>query len=425
MDSNNLVALLNDEKKETRLSALSDIKKKTDSGELARPQKTKNVNNHIHTTYSFSPYSPTKAIYMAYKSGLLTAGIMDHDSIGGAVEFIEAGRIMGLATTIGIETRVDMSKTALSGRRINNTDQDSIAYAALHGVPHQYINALSGYFALFRKNRNKRNQKMCENISELTRPHGITLDFFEHVLPISQYGDGGSVTERHILYALSDLIAQKYQTPAEVLSFIKHKLKLSVSPKAEKLILDCEPEYYIYDILNVLKAELVEKFYVDAYDECPNVEDYIKISKSTGAIAAYPYLGDVTDSVTGDKKAQKFEDDYLDMLFLEIVRLGFGAVTYMPTRNTKQQLERLISLCEGHNLFQISGEDINSPRQGFVCEALGDPMFSHLVDSTWALVGHEAAATKCEDLGMFSEKTTKLYPDIKDRVAALAATMEK
>ena len=416
MDMTKLIASLNEEKKENRLGALSDIKKKINSGEIAAPKKTDNVNNHIHTTYSFSPYSPAKAVYMAYINGLKTAGIMDHDSIAGAAEFIEAGKILGVATTIGVETRVDMSKTRLAGRRINNTDQDSVAYAALHGIPHQYIGGFDGYFSLFRKNRNTRNIQMCENISEIMKPYGISLDFGGHVLPLSRYGEGGSVTERHITYALSKLIAEKYETPAEVLNFLQNKMGLAVTKKAEAAITENHPDYYLYDILNVLKSGMVEKFYVLAHDECPDAEDYIKISKASGAAAAYPYLGDVADSVTGDKKPQKFEDDYLELLFEELVRLGFNAVTYMPTRNTKEQLLRVIGLCEKNNLFQISGEDINSPRQGFVCEALGDAMFSHLIDSTWALINHEAAATKNENDGMFSPQTVKKYPDIAERV---------
>ena len=49
------------------------------------------VNNHIHTTYSFSPYSPSAAVYAARAEGLATCGIVDHDSIGGAEVFIEEG----------------------------------------------------------------------------------------------------------------------------------------------------------------------------------------------------------------------------------------------------------------------------------------------------------------------------------------------
>jgi len=197
-------------------------------------------------------------------------------------------------------------------------------------------------------------------------------------------------------------------------------MKLNVAQKSENAVLENNPDYYLYDILGILKSDMVEKFYVDAYDECPNVEDYIKVAKATGAIAAYPYLGDVEDSVTGDKRPQKFEDDYLDLLFDELVRLGFNAVTYMPTRNTKEQLKRLMNMCEKNNLFQISGEDINSPRQSFICKSLQDPMFSHLIDSTWALINHEIAATECDDSGMFSENIIKQYPNINERVKKFA-----
>ena len=415
MNTPNLIGLLNSEKKETRLSALSDIKKKLNSGDISKPEQTDNVNNHIHTTYSFSPYSPVKAVYMAYMNGLSTAGIMDHDSVGGAFEFIDAGKILEISTTVGIEMRVDMSKTVLNGRRLNNTDQDSNAYVALHGIPRQYIESIDGYIALFRKNRNTRNKKMCGNISEIMKLYGIKLDFDEHVLPLSEYKNGGSVTERHITYAWAKLIAEKFTTPNEVLDFLKNKMRLDIAVKSENALLENNPEYYLYDILGILKSD-VTPFYVDAYDECPNVEDYIKVAKATGAIAAYPYLGDVGDSVTGDKRPQKFEDDYLDLLFEEILNLGFNAFAYMPTRNTRPQLERVIAMCEKNNLFQISGEDINSPRQSFICKALQDPLFSHLVESTWALINHELAATECEDSGMFSEKTVREYPDINERV---------
>lgn len=108
---------LNDDVLEVRLDSLRCLMRKINNGELTKPKTGKDVNNHIHTTFSFSPYSPTKAVWMAYQAGLATAGIMDHDSISGAQEFIEAGKIVGMATTIGIECRVDFSGTPLSGRR--------------------------------------------------------------------------------------------------------------------------------------------------------------------------------------------------------------------------------------------------------------------------------------------------------------------
>ena len=46
-------------------------------------------------------------------------------------------------------------------------------------------------------------------------------------------------------------------------------------------------------------------------------------------------------------------------------------------------------LCDENGLFQVSGEDINSPRQSFVIKAMENPMFSNLIDATWKLIGHE------------------------------------
>ena len=52
-----LLALLNGE------NALENLKKLLESEPL--PPVARDVNNHIHTTYSFSPYSPTAAVFFA------------------------------------------------------------------------------------------------------------------------------------------------------------------------------------------------------------------------------------------------------------------------------------------------------------------------------------------------------------------------
>ena len=75
-----------------RLNALKELVEKEKAGELAPVECQGDVNNHIHTWYSFSPYSPTKAAWLAHRAGLATAGIMDHDSIAGAAEvLVECG----------------------------------------------------------------------------------------------------------------------------------------------------------------------------------------------------------------------------------------------------------------------------------------------------------------------------------------------
>lgn len=395
MSYENLIEQLNAETKEERLAALREIKSLTDAGKLPTPEKTAYVNNHIHTTYSFSPYSPAKALYMAWQNGLGTAGIMDHDSVSGAREFIEAGEIIGMPVTVGAECRLNMDSTSLRGKRFNNPDQLSIAYAAIHGIPHQMLDRFDAFFEKCRRHRNLRNLKMCRRINELMAPYGVSIDFKKDVLPLSNSWEGGSVTERHILFALTKAITERYPTPEKLLAFLEGEMGLKLSEKVRGQIADGEktPQFYEYDVLGALKSDLVEKIYIPATDECPDVSEYIALCRETGAISAYAYLGDVGNSVTGDKKTQKFEDDYLDELVVLLKDLGFNAITYMPSRNTKEQLVRIISLCEKGGFFQISGEDINSPRQSFICKAMDDPMFAHLTDATYALIEHERAAS--------------------------------
>lgn len=152
--------------------------------------------------------------------------------------------------------------------------------------------------------------------------------------------------------------------------------------------------FYEYDLLGILKSSFIPKIYIDAADECPSLRDVVALAAEIGGIFCYSYLGDVGESPTGDKKAQKFEDEYLDELVEYLYREGVRAMTYMPTRNTKEQIVRLRALCSKYGMFQVSGEDINSPRQSFICRAMDDPMFSDLIDSTWALIKHELGKKK-------------------------------
>ncbi|MGN1074370.1 MAG: PHP domain-containing protein [Eubacteriales bacterium] len=375
-----------------------------------------NINNHIHTIYSFSPYSPAAAVYRAREAGLSTAGIMDHDSVSGCREFIEAGRIARFPVTCGCELRVDFSRTPVAGRRINNPDQNDIVYMALHAIPHDQFDRVDGFLRPIRAARGVRNRKMTARLAEIFAPYGISLDYDRDVLPRSQAAEGGSVTERHILWALGQNLIEKLGRGAPLVSFLRDTLGLSLSAKVTGYLSDTDNIHYDYDLLGLLKAEFVPQFYIPATDECPDVRDVLALSEEVGAISAYAYLGDVGDSVTGDKRAQKFEDGYLDELVPLLKELGYRAITYMPSRNTPAQLARLRALCERYELLQISGEDINSSRQSFVCTAMQSPEFANLADAAWALIAHERA-----DAGLFAPESIAAEPSLSARVAAFAA----
>ena len=146
---------LNAPTREERIANLKEILKTTTFPEMV-PQY---INNHIHTTYSFSPYSPTAAVYAARMEGLCTAGIIDHDSISGAEEFLEAAAIIDIPVTIGMECRVSMDGTRLEGRRTNNPDQVGVSYMTIQSVPHDKINTLTEFFTPYQAARHARNRR--------------------------------------------------------------------------------------------------------------------------------------------------------------------------------------------------------------------------------------------------------------------------
>ena len=372
---------LNAPTKEERLANLAEVLKTT----VFPPMVPQYINNHIHTTYSFSPYSPTAAVYAARMEGLCTAGIIDHDSISGAREFLEAAKLVDMPVTIGMEARISMEGTRLEGRRTNNPDQVGVSYMTIQGVPHNKIDTLTEFFKPYQAARHARNRKMIERINELV---GVSLDYDRDVLPLSEAKDNGGVTERHLMYALA-LELEKQVGKGQSMIDKLTELGMNLSEKQKTMLLDTEYPFYAYDVLGMLKGTFVPKIFIDATDECPKLPDMVKLCKEVDAYLCYAYLGDVGDSVTGDKKAQKFEDDYLDDVFECLKEEGVTAVTYMPTRNTPAQLERLRKLCDDYGMFQISGEDINSPRQSFIIKAMENPMFQNLIDATWKLIEHE------------------------------------
>lgn len=353
MTSAEIRALLNADTKEQRLANLKTL---IENEEKAPEILSQFANNHIHTDYSFSPYSPTAAVYFARAEGLNIAGIMDHDSIGGAEEFRAAGEIAGVATTCGFEARVDYAGTFLENTKLNNPDQVGVGYMAFHSIRREHFSAVQDFLSPLRKKRNDRNYLMVKKISEIT---GVPLDFEKEVLPLSRYNEGGSVTERHLLFALAGKMVKS------------------------------DDELERYKLLGKLKAELVPQFFIPAKEELMNLNAAVDLAKQIDCILCYAYLGDVTNSPTGDKKAAQYEDAYLPELMSLLKERGVMGVTFMPSRNTDEQLSRVMSLCDQNSLKQISGEDVNALGQSFICKKLEDPACAHLVKNAWKLIERE------------------------------------
>jgi predicted metal-dependent phosphoesterase TrpH len=412
---------LNHPSRSNRLAAAEAVGALVRSGELRVPQSPE-VNNHVHTTYSFSPYHPAMAAYQAYRAGLKAVGIMDHDSVSGAEEMLEAARHIGIASTVGFELRVSFAGTAVAGRKLNNPDSIDIVYVAVHGIPRQRLAEVRRFLEPLNAARNARSRRMLEALNALLPGYGLEpLDFERDLVGISQARSGGSITERHLMCALANALIARTGKGEACVRFVQERLGVAIPPKIAALLRDPSNEHYVYDLLGVFKSSFLERVFIQpGPEECPPVRTLVELGNHLNAIPVYAYLGDVAESPTGDKKAEHFEDAFLDELMPEVKRLGFKGVTYMPPRNTREQLLRIRALCRAHGLMEISGVDINSSRQAFSCPILLEPGFRHLVDATWALIAHEKLASLDERYALFHPGNPHAHLELDERIARYA-----
>ena len=411
-----------------RLNSLNVAERLAAARELGESVKqgvtpTDEVNNHVHTIYSFSPYTPVMAAVKAAQAGLQAVGIMDHDSVSGCAEMLEACKAINIASTAGFEMRVDMTGTAVEGRKTNNPDTLNNSYMAVHGIPATKFDVAMEFLRPMNEARIQRDRLQVNLLNGILREAGLQpLEFDRDVASLSQAPAGGSITERHILYALSLKLIATYGKGMALIRVVREKLGTEVPAKLEGMLLDPANPHYAYDLLGLFKSSLVPRMFVQPDGrECISIYKAVQFANDIGAIPAYAYLGDVGESPTGDKKAEKFEDDYLDELMPELKRIGFKAITYMPPRNTLDQLLRLQKLCAENELMEISGVDINSSRQTFSCPIIMTPPFRHLTEATWALIAHEKLATLNPSLNLFSPRNPLAAMPLQERIRRYAA----
>lgn len=394
------------------------------AGGLELPDFVGESNNHIHTCYSFSPYTPAAAALHARQAGLQVAGSVDHDSATGAAELAAAAGQLGMGAVTGFECRVYVysadevacGEAPLHERKFNNPDTPGIAYMTVQGIAASQRERVAHFLAPIRQARLARTTEMAARANAvLARLDAQRIDVAADIVAQSQFHQGGTVTERHLLAAMATKLVDRFGRGQALVNGLA-ELGMSLSDAMAAQLADEDNEHLIFDLLGVMKAEFLGEIYVvPSRAECPTMAEVIEFALSIAAVPCYAYLGDVTASPTGDKKAEKFEDDFLEELFALLHRVGMPAITYMPPRNTPEQMARIARLAAEYGLLEVSGVDINTPRQSFNCPELQRRELAHLNVATWALVAHELLAEQSLELGLFGPLAAKL--PLTDRVA--------
>jgi len=311
------------------------------------------VNMHCHTFFSYNcyGYSPTHYAWLARKAGLEVAGIVDFDVIDGLDEFTAAGRLIGLKTSVGMESRVFVPEFA--SKVINSPGEPGVAYHMGVGITTTDVSRKSREFLrTIRKSVEARNRSLVQRVNKYLKP--VELDYDDDIVPLTP---AGNPTERHICLAYARKAAELFRTSRELSQFWCDKLSETPAnldlPSGAKL-------------QGLIRAKTMKQggpgYVLPDNGSFPRMADMNQFVLDVGAIPTLTWL-DGTSAGEQD----------MEELIRIAVSSGVAALNIIPDRNYKpgvkdkklQNLYDVVALAQKHGFPITVGTEMNSPGQKF------------------------------------------------------------
>ncbi|MBQ7373556.1 MAG: PHP domain-containing protein [Clostridia bacterium] len=134
---------------------------------------------HTHSCFSDGTFTPTELVEQAKKVGLSAIALTDHNNLGGVAEFLAHAKTLGIEGVAGVEFSTDY--------------KDKELHILGLFIKEEYFKAVETICDEVRKNKEKSNRKMIENLNKL----GYDLSYDEIKLSCK-----GTMNRAHIGEAL-------------------------------------------------------------------------------------------------------------------------------------------------------------------------------------------------------------------------------
>lgn len=323
-------------------------------------QRRPEVNLHCHTFFSYNAYgySPSRFAWEAWRYGLEVAGIVDFDVLDGTEEFLSAGRLLGLKTVAGFETRVFVEE--YSDKVTNSPHEPGVAYFITTGftAPPEPGTAAGRTLAEMADCARRRNLKMLGRVNAHLEP--VTIDYENDVLPLTP---AGNATERHMLVAYERRAREVFRSEGELARFWSEKLN-EPAENVRRLLGD------VVALKDLIRSRLMKYggvgYAAPEEGSFPVLDDVLEMTLSCGAVPSGGWLDG-----TNDGEADPGE------LFRFWLGKGIPTVTVILDRNwnlkDSQQkavkvdnLHKALQAAMGLNMPILVGTEMNAYGQKFV-----------------------------------------------------------
>jgi hypothetical protein len=376
-----------------RQNILQSLLEKIHAGLITFPPPAEIVNLHCHTFFSYNcyGYSPTKFAYLAKKSALAFAGIVDFDVLDGLDEFLNASSLLQLKASVGIESRVFVPEFA--DKVINSPGEPGITYHMGVGFTTTEIpDTAKQFLQSLKSTAQQRNKALMQRVNAYLDP--VQLDYDADVIPLTP---AANPTERHICLAFAQKARTIFPDDIQLADYWIKKLDTEINsddlPHSVKL-------------LNTIRAKTMKKGGVgyvkpDA-GQFPKMADMNQFVLQSGAIPTLTWLDGTSDG-----------EQQIEELLNIAIKTGVAAVNIVPDRNftpglKDQKLKNLyhfVKLAGQMNLPVFVGTEMNSPGQKFVDDLHSDelkPLLPVFLNGARIAYAHSALQKKCK-LGYLSD----------------------
>jgi|YNPBryBLVA2012_1023415.scaffolds.fasta_scaffold10187_2 hypothetical protein len=376
-----LEAQLNDFDPAQRSAGLAQL-----SAEVTElPVEKLEVNLHYHTFFSFNAngWSPTRIAWEARKYGLAVAGIVDFDVLDGMEEFLEAGDMLNLRSTVAMETRVFIND--LADQVMSSPNEPGIAYFMAAGCfrPPEPSTPAGDTLASMREMARRRNVQVMEKVNEYLDK--VRLDYESDVVPLTP---SGNATERHMLAAYDRKAREVLGDGTELATFWANALNISNDEAAT--LIGQTPRFHETMRTKLMKFGSVG-YVAPTAELFPTLERVVEMIHGIEAIPMIAWL-DGTNS--GEEDAERF----LELLDSK----GVEAMNIIPDRNWNlkdadekelkvRKLGEAVATAKAHDFPLCVGTEMNKSGLPFVDNFNAPelrPFVPDFLDGAYFLWGH-------------------------------------
>ncbi len=395
MQRDDYILKLNDPKKKKRLKYAAKLARILEKEDGHRKESA--CCGFIHSSYSFSPYSPTMAAYMAYNNGLSAAGLVDTGTLAGGAEFLAAAKEFGLHAVVGAGYFTLLPKAYRNLCNVISRDYSRFIYLAAFAVPEDSYPQMDAFLSRYRAERERGNRKALAQINSRFRGLG-QLSYEEDVLPVTNAEEGGAITRSHIMLALARRVIRMAGTGDALVDYLTKVQNISLSSREEQMLLSPVGRNYDYDLGRILS----QKLKVDDEEYVSQIHKFIGATIAAGGLVFYPVRE--ADAVEGGEK-------YIDEMIAALKQLKLHGVAYRASA-MGQYLGYLERKLKEENLLAIDGNDIHSARDLFYT----GPMTALQKEGFYTLVGNAYLAGQDPMDAFYGPRTETRLPEIDDRV---------